>query len=57
MKKKVLSENGLQLRDYSHLPKAKDYPRPKKLPAKTRAFVEATAAAMEALRREEQKQS
>lgn len=57
MKKKDLPENGLRLRDYSHLPRAKDYPRPKKLSAKTRAFVEATAAAMEALQREEQKRS
>ncbi len=56
-KKKELqkSENGNGTRDYSHLPRARDFKLPKKISPELKEAMEATREAMEALRLEEEK--
>ena len=53
MKKKELNENGA--RDYSHLPRARDFKLPKVISPELKAAMKATREAMEALQREEEK--
>lgn len=57
MKKKELNENGNQngARDYSHLPRARDFKLPKVISPELKAAMKATREAMEALHREEEK--
>jgi hypothetical protein len=47
------NENGT--RDYSHLPRARDFKLPKKISPELKEAMEATREAMEALRLEEEK--
>ncbi|MGH9947604.1 MAG: hypothetical protein ACRD6X_10410 [Pyrinomonadaceae bacterium] len=42
-------------RDYSHLPRARDFKLPKKISPELKAAMEATREAMKALEREEEK--
>ena len=57
MKPKNASQNGNRNgnRDYSHLPRARDFKLPKKISPELRAAMKATREAMEALRAEEEK--
>jgi len=52
-KTKKQSTNGS--RDYSHLPRARDFKLPKKISPELKEAMEATREAMEALRLEEEK--
>lgn len=52
-KNKSESENGS--RDYTHLPRARDFKLPKKISPELKEAMEATREAMEALRLEEEK--
>ena len=56
-KKKKLQENQTTngVRDYSHLPRARDFKLPKKISPELKELMEATREAMEALRLEEEK--
>ncbi len=55
--KKKLQENQTTngARDYSHLPRARDFKLPKKISPELKELMEATREAMEALRLEEEK--
>ena len=57
MKTKAADKNSNQngARDYSHLPRARDFKLPKNISPELRELMEATRAAMEALRLEEEK--
>ena len=57
MKKKETGKNGSQngARDYSHLPRARDFKLPKKISPELKELMDATREAMEALRLEEEK--
>ncbi len=57
MKTKSTNTNGNQngTRDYSHLPRARDFKLPKKLSPELKALMKATREAMEALQHEEEK--
>ena len=57
MKSKNIKKNGNENgnRDYSHLPRARDFKLPKKISPELREAMEATREAMEALRLEEEK--
>lgn len=57
MKTKSTNTNGNQngTRDYSHLPRARDFKLPKKISPELKAAMIATREAMEALQREEEK--
>ncbi len=57
MKKKETTKNGNQNgeRDYSHLPRARDFKLPKVISPELKAAMEATREAMEALQKEEEK--
>jgi hypothetical protein len=57
MKQKSSNGNGNQIgtRDYSHLPRARDFKLPKKLSPELKELMKATREAMEALQREEDK--
>lgn len=57
MKQKSSSSNGNQngTRDYSHLPRARDFKLPKKLSPELKELMKATREAMEALQHEEEK--
>lgn len=57
MKKKETNKNGNQNgeRDYSHLPRARDFKLPKKITPELKEAMEATREAMEAFRLEEEK--
>lgn len=52
-KKKTQDTNGS--RDYSHLPRARDFKLPKVISPELKELMEATREAMEALRLEEEK--
>ena len=52
-KQKNQETNGK--RDYSHLPRARDFKLPKKISPELKELLEATREAMEALREEEEK--
>lgn len=52
-KRKNPETNGK--RDYSHLPRARDFKLPKKISPELKELLEATREAMEALRLEEEK--
>ncbi len=54
-KKKEPTQNGNGLRDYAHLPRAKDFPKPKKLTPLQKELKKATREALEALEEEERK--
>ena len=54
-KKLQTDENGNAARDYSHLPRARDFKLPKKISPELKEAMEATREAMEALRLEEEK--
>ncbi len=49
------SSNGDGLRDYSHLPRAKDFPKPKNLTPLQKELKKATHEALKALEEEEKK--
>lgn len=55
--KKMPEKNGSKTgeRDYSHLPRARDFKLPKKISPELREAMEATREAMEALALEEKK--
>ena len=57
MNPKETGKNGNQngKRDYSHLPRARDFNLPKKLSPELKAAMKATREAMEALQLEEEK--
>lgn len=57
MKAKDANKNGNKngTRDYSHLPRARDFKLPKKISPELKAALDATREAMEALRLEEEK--
>jgi GH25 family lysozyme M1 (1,4-beta-N-acetylmuramidase) len=57
MNNKETSKNGNKngSRDYSHLPRARDFKLPEKISPELKAAMEATREAMEALQREEEK--
>lgn len=57
MKSKDTSKNGNQngKRDYSHLPRARDFKLPKKITPELKELMDATREAMEALQLEEEK--
>lgn len=55
MKKKETDKNGNAARDYSHLPRARDFKLPEKISPELKELMEATREAMEALRLEEEK--
>lgn len=57
MKSKDKDQNGNEngTRDYSHLPRARDFKLPKKISPELRELMEATREAMEALALEEKK--
>jgi hypothetical protein len=48
-------QNANGLRDYSHLPRAKDFPKPKKLTPLQKELKKATREALNALEEEEKK--
>jgi hypothetical protein len=52
---KKKSETETDSRDYSHLPRARDFKLPKKISPELKELMEATREAMEALRLEEEK--
>lgn len=52
---KEVKNNGNGKRDYSHLPRARDFKLPEKISPELEAAMKATREAMEALRLEEQK--
>jgi hypothetical protein len=54
-KEPTQSQNGNGLRDYSHLPRAKDFPKPKKLTPLQKELKKATHEALKALEEEEKK--
>ena len=54
-KKSQENQNGSGARDYSHLPRARDFKLPKKISPELKEAMEATRGAMEALRQEEEK--
>ncbi len=54
-KETIENTNGNGLRDYSHLPRAKDFKQPKKLTALQKELKKATREALEALEEEEKK--
>lgn len=49
------TQNGNGLRDYSHLPRAKDFKKPKKLTELQKELKKATHEALKALEEEEKK--
>ena len=51
--KNNVDQNGT--RDYSHLPRARDFKLPKKISPELKVAMDATREAMEALRMEEEK--
>lgn len=57
MKTKNLQKNGNKNghRDYSHLPRARDFKLPKKISPELKELMDATREAMEALQYEEDK--
>ena len=57
MKTKAANKNGDQngTRDYSHLPRARDFKLPKKISPELKAAMDATRDAMDALSHEEEK--
>lgn len=57
MKQKSSDSNGNQngTRDYSHLPRARDFKLPKKLSPELKELMKATREAMKALQYEEEK--
>jgi hypothetical protein len=57
MKKKEINKSGNENgeRDYSHLPRARDFKLPEKISPELKELMEATREAMEALRLEEEK--
>lgn len=55
MKDKDQNGNKNGTRDYSHLPRARDFKLPKKISPELKAAMEATREAMEALALEEKK--
>lgn len=57
MNSKTTSKNGNDngKRDYSHLPRARDFKLPKKLSPELKEAMKATREAMKALAREEEK--
>ena len=55
MKVKTSNTNGNGTRDYSHLPRARDFKLPKKISPELRELMDATREAMEALKLEEEK--
>jgi hypothetical protein len=54
-KKPIEPSNGNGLRDYSHLPRAKDFPKPKKLTPLQKEMRKAAHEALRALEEEEKK--
>jgi len=54
-KETIENPNGNGLRDYSHLPRAKDFKKPKRLTALQKELKEATHEALQALEEEEKK--
>ncbi len=54
-KEPVQDTNGNGLRDYSHLPRAKDFPKPKNLTPLEKELKKATHEALKALEEEERK--
>ncbi len=54
-KKKETTQNGNGLRDYSHLPRAKDFKKPEKLTELQKELRKATREALKALEEEEKK--
>jgi hypothetical protein len=54
-KKTIQSTNGNGLRDYSHLPRLKDLPKPKKLTPLQKELRKATHQWLEALEAEQKK--
>lgn len=57
MKTKAANKNGDQngARDYSHLPRARDFKLPKKISPERKELMNATREAMKALQNEEEK--
>ena len=57
MRKRKTNKNGSEngARDYSHLPRARDFKLPGNISPELKAAMEATREAMEALRLEEEK--
>jgi hypothetical protein len=53
--KKKTSENGNGLRDYSHLPRLKDLPKPKTLTLLQKELKKATREWLKAMEKEERK--
>lgn len=51
----IQTQNGNGLRDYSHLPRLKDLPKPKNLTPQQKALKKATHEALKALEEEEKK--
>lgn len=49
------NSNGTTARDYSHLPRARDFKLPKKISPELKEAMEATREAMKALHSEEEK--
>ncbi len=54
-KKKETTQNTNGLRDYSHLPRAKDFKKPENLTELQKELKKATREALEALEEEEKK--
>ncbi len=54
-KETMQNPNGNGLRDYSHLPRAKDFKKPEKLTELQKELKKATHEALEALEEEEKK--
>ncbi|NOT47579.1 MAG: hypothetical protein HOP17_07490 [Acidobacteria bacterium] len=54
-KESITTQNGNGLRDYSHLPRLKDLPKPKKLTPLQKELKKATHEALQALEEEEKK--
>jgi hypothetical protein len=54
-KETAQTQNGNGLRDYSHLPRAKDFPKPKKLTPLQKELKKAAHEALKALEEEQVK--
>ena len=54
-KETIQSQNGDGLRDYSHLPRAKDLPKPKNLTPQQKALRKAFREWMDAIAEEQEK--
>jgi hypothetical protein len=54
-KETIQSSNGNGLRDYSHLPRAKDFKKPEKLTKPQKELKKATREFLKALEEEEEK--